>query len=146
MLYIDKATSTRWQIQGKPFVSLSACHVHPVPSLGHPGQPGMQLFKPQTQLLRVANSKQRSPFLSKRHQQPCPRQLVQTRVQLDNRELLIGDCLSLTSFCLYKQVQHPNPSCSTPQSFLLHVAMFCQGNDTGPTAFYSFLHTCNDGV
>ncbi|EIE20862.1 hypothetical protein COCSUDRAFT_6943, partial [Coccomyxa subellipsoidea C-169] len=25
-------------------------------------------------------------------------------IQIDNRELLVGDCLALTSFCLYKQI------------------------------------------
>ena len=25
-------------------------------------------------------------------------------LQIDNRELLVGDCLAITSFCLYKQV------------------------------------------
>lgn len=33
------------------------------------------------------------------------RRNVQAAMQLDNRELLVGDCLSLVSFCLYKQVR-----------------------------------------
>ena len=36
-----------------------------------------------------------------RHRQ----RVVQAAMQLDNRELLVGDCLSLVSFCLYKQVK-----------------------------------------
>ena len=34
----------------------------------------------------------------------CRQRVVQAEMQLDNRELLVGDCLSLASFCLYKQV------------------------------------------
>ncbi|KAL3142272.1 hypothetical protein ABBQ38_002615 [Trebouxia sp. C0009 RCD-2024] len=30
--------------------------------------------------------------------------VVKAEMQLDNRELLVGDCLSLVSFCLYKQI------------------------------------------
>lgn len=32
--------------------------------------------------------------------------VVKAGMQLDNRELLVGDCLSLVSFCLYKQVNN----------------------------------------
>ena len=32
-------------------------------------------------------------------------------MNLDNRELLVGDVLSLTCFCLYKQVSTPVPTC-----------------------------------
>lgn len=31
-------------------------------------------------------------------------QVVRAQMQMDNRELLVGDCLSLVSFCLYKQI------------------------------------------
>ena len=70
---------------------------------------------PQRQTLRpyVPGRVQAGWFRTSRLAAPSPfahRQLVQQRrhvsapAQLDNRELLIGDCLSLVSFCLYKQV------------------------------------------
>ena len=45
--------------------------------------------------------------------------VVKAEMQLDNRELLVGDCLSLVSFCLYKQVNN-TAQCRAPLSCSTH--------------------------
>ena len=69
-------------------------------------------------LLGSAAGMCRAPELQKhagRQRQHCrSRQQAVTALQLENRELLVGDCLGLVCFCVYKQVRLPVMFASRP--------------------------------
>lgn len=89
-------------------------HDHRTPCAGH-GMVSAKLsncFRLCTTQKQAQHQLHASPFCSLARSASSSRwfrqrqRVVKAEMQLDNRELLVGDCLSLVSFCLYKQVNN----------------------------------------